>query len=71
MAKITESQVGVWHKVTSTVEAAEDTGNILTPLYGVYVQYLLRAARHNEAGKPARAAYYNEQAGNVARLING
>jgi len=67
MAKQIEQQ---WVKVVETVEL-EDTGDILNPLRRVLAKYLSRAAKHEEAGKPERAAYYNEQAGNLMRLING
>ncbi len=69
MAKQIASQVGAWTKVTETMEM-EDTGDILTPLRRVLAKYLSRAAKHETAGKPERAAYYNEQARNLMRLIN-
>ena len=59
----------VWKKAEETVEM-EDTGDILTPLRRVLAKYLSRAAKHETAGKPERAAYYNEQASNLMRLIN-
>jgi len=67
MSKQIEQQ---WAKVTETVQL-EDTGDILTPLRRIEQQYLMRAAKHEAAMKPERAAYYHEQAGNLARLING
>jgi hypothetical protein len=67
MAKQIEQQ---WAKVTETMEL-EDKGDILAPLRRVEVRYLLRAAKHEAAGKPERASYYHEQANNIARLING
>jgi hypothetical protein len=70
MAKQIASQVGAWTKVEETVEL-EDTGDILAPLRLIEIQYLSHAAKHEAAGKPERAAYYHEQARNVARLING
>jgi hypothetical protein len=59
----------VWKKAEETVEM-EDTGDILTPLRRVEQKYLARAAKHEAAGKPERAAYYDEQANNIARIIN-
>jgi non-ribosomal peptide synthetase component F len=59
----------VWKKAEETVEM-EDTGDILTPLRRIERQYLARAARHVVAGKPERAEYYDEQANNIARMIN-
>jgi hypothetical protein len=67
MAKQTDI---VWTKPAETVEM-EDTGDILAPLRRVLVRYLARAEKHETAGKPERAAYYNEQATNLKRIING
>ena len=68
MAKEIAAQVGVWKKAVETVELT-DTGNILTPLVRVGLQYLDRAAKHEAAGKPELAVYYREQANNIERLL--
>lgn len=70
MAKQIASQVGAWTKVAETVEL-EDTGDILAPLKRIELQYLMRADKHEKAGKPERATYYHEQANNIARIVNG
>lgn len=68
MAKRAETK---WTKTESEVKpgAAIDTGDILAPLKRVQTQYLNRAAKHAMAGYPERAAYYQEQAVNVYRLL--
>ena len=58
----------VWAKVEEKVELV-DTGDILAPLGRVRQQYLNRATKHELAGKPERAAYYHEQADNIAALL--
>lgn len=60
----------IWKKAVEAVEIGEDKGDILAPLRRVEFQYMGRAVRHMEAGHPEHAAYYQEQAENVSRLIN-
>jgi hypothetical protein len=58
----------VWAPVRTTIDVGED-GDILAPLKRVQNQYLNTGARHEAAGHPERAEYYQEQAMNIERLI--
>ena len=60
----------VWKKVVEQVEVGEDKGDILFPLRRVFLKYMGRTLKHMDAGHPERAAYYQEQAENVSKLIN-
>jgi hypothetical protein len=68
MAKEIAAQVGVWKKVEATVESV-DTGDILVPLRAVQQQYLDKAAEFEAVRKPELAAYYNDAAVNIGRLL--
>jgi hypothetical protein len=68
MAKEIAAQVGVWKKVEAQVEQT-DTGDILVPLRRVQQQYLDKAAKVGVVRQPELAAYYQEAAVNVGRLL--